>query len=326
MINKLICAVLLMVVSSGCTSPSVSPPPADAVAESRTIIWTVIKAAEVDALNADLQAGKPTVDVGLYYPSNLHEDARAILPLEGLLEEFANAKRVFAPTGVQLNLLWVKTGAVDPGFLAINSASDRSQMPSGGYGNMYVQRSQTPSELSDGALAAFDGIIEPAEDNSRTVYLLALQNVYMTFFENLDDTGRNWAPKVVNTSGLSFPSYMYGGSIPDRIRGVITLTKHDSENKLTIAHELGHKLINVSHEYMTIGPQHEIRSDHGLMLYGSGTQIPSGKEGRWHQERLLLSPYLYRLEKTGKRIWNSDYEAGGFYYDPLYGDYTIAFD
>ncbi|WP_273183645.1 hypothetical protein, partial [Hyphomonas adhaerens] len=110
MINKLICAVLLMVVSSGCTSPSVSPPPADAVAESRTIIWTVIKAAEVDALNADLQAGKPTVDVGLYYPSNLHEDARAILPLEGLLEEFANAKRVFAPTGVQLNLLWVKTG------------------------------------------------------------------------------------------------------------------------------------------------------------------------------------------------------------------------
>lgn len=326
MINKLVCAGLLTVALTACASTSVSATPTASSVESEKINWTVVKAAEVQSLNADLEVGKPTVDVGLYYPSNLHKDAVAILPLDGLLDEFANAKRVFAPTGVQLNLLWVKTGDVDPGFLAINSTSDRSQMPSGGYGNMYVQRGQSPSELSESALAAFEGIIEPAENNNRTVYLLALQNVYMTYFENLDENGRNWAPKVVNTSGLSFPSYMYGDNIPDRIRGVITLTKHDATNKLTIAHELGHKLMNVSHEYMAVSPQHEIRSEEGLMLYGAGTQIPAGQDGRWHQERLLLSPYIYRQNASGDKTWNEDYRGGGFYYDPLYGDYAVEFE
>ena len=60
--------------------------------------------------------------------------------------------------------------------------------------------------MSDGAVAAFETIIEPAPENSRTIYLVAMQNVYMPYYEDLDG-GRNWAPKVVNTSGLSFPSY-----------------------------------------------------------------------------------------------------------------------
>lgn len=326
MIKRTVCAGLFAAALTACAATSTLANPTHSVAESQSVNWSIIKAAEVEAMNADLEIGEPTVDVGLYYPSNLHKDSAAILPLDGLLEEFANAKRVFAPTGVQLNLLWVKTGEVDPGYLAINSTSDRSQMPSGGYGNMYVQRSMNPSELSEGALAAFEGIIDPDENNSQTVYLLALQNVYMTFFENLDENGRNWAPKVVNTSGLSFPSYMYGGGIPDRIRGVITLTKHDAKNKLTIAHELGHKLMNVSHEYMSVSPAHEIRSEEGLMLYGAGTQIPEGESGRWHKERLLLSPYVYRSDAAGNKVWNADYEDGGFYYDPVYGEYAIDFE
>lgn len=326
MIKRTVCGGVLAVALTACTATSAIANPTNLVADSQSISWSVIKATEVEAMNADLEIGKPTVDVGLYYPSNLHKDSVAILPLEGLLDEFANAKRVFEPTGVQLNLLWVKTGEVEPGFLAINSTSDGSQMPSGGYGNMYVQRGQSPSELSDSASAAFNGIIETAENNERTIYLLALQNVYMTYFENLDENGRNWAPKVVNTYGLSFPSYMYGSKVPDRVRGVITLTKHDAINKLTIAHELGHKLMNVSHEYMDVSPQHEIRSEEGLMLYGAGTQIPAGEGGRWHQERLLLSPYIYHQDVTGEKVWNEDYKDGGFYYDPLYGDYTIEFE
>ena len=147
----------------------------------------------------------------------------------------------------------------------------------------------------------------------------------MPYYEDLDG-GRNWAPKVVNTSGLSFPSYTYADTIPNRLRGVITLTKHDAINRLTIAHELGHKLMNVSHEYRDVSPQHEIRSDEGLMLYGSGTQIPSGQDGRWHQERLLLSPYIYRSDATGERYWNADYQAGGVYYDPIYANAVIQFD
>ena len=241
------------------------------------------------------------------------------------MEEFLNAKKVFEPTGVQFKLLWIKTGQVDPQHLAITASNWETDLPSGGYGNMYVQSAIHPTEMSDGAVAAFETIIEPAPENSRTIYLVAMQNVYMPYYEDLDG-GRNWAPKVVNTSGLSFPSYTYADTIPDRIRGVITLTKHDATNKLTIAHELGHKLMNVSHEYRDVSPQHEIRSDDGLMLYGSGTQIPSGQEGRWHQERLLLSPYIYRADAAGERVWNADFQAGGVYYDPIYGDYAVQFD
>ena len=293
--------------------------------EQSDVQWSLIGSVDLEAINSDLEIGKPTVDIGLYYPSNLHPDAVEKLPLSGLVEEFLNAKKVFEPTGVQFKLLWIKTGQVDPQHLAITASNWETDLPSGGYGNMYVQSAIHPTEMSDGAVAAFETIIEPAPENSRTVYLVAMQNVYMPYYEDLDG-GRNWAPKVVNTSGLSFPSYTYADTIPDRIRGVITLTKHDATNKLTIAHELGHKLMNVSHEYRDVSPQHEIRSDDGLMLYGSGTQIPSGQEGRWHQERLLLSPYIYRADAAGERVWNADFQAGGVYYDPIYGDYAVQFD
>ena len=198
-------------------------------------------------------------------------------------------------------------------------------MPGNPFVNMYVAQSRDPSILSPEALEAFDAMIEKDARNDRTVYLLVLQNVYMTYFEDLDG-GRNWAPKVVNTGGLSFPSYMYGSEIPRRLRGVITLTRHDGERNRIIAHELGHKLMNVSHEYKEQSPQHEIRAEGGLMLYGGGTDIPSGAEGRWHKERLHKSPYVYRRNAGGKKVWNPDYAADGFYYDPIYEGVAVEFD
>jgi len=318
-------ASLLALSLGGCATNTSSAAHASEQAAQTDVQWSLVDAIDVEAINSDLEVGKPTVDIGLYYPSNLHPDAVEKLPLSGLMEEFRNAKKVFEPTGVQLNLLWVKTGTVDPRHLAINASKWETDLPSGGYGNMYVQSAIHPTEMSDGALEAFETIIEPAPENSRTVYLVAMQNVYMPYYEDLDG-GRNWGPKVVNTSGLSFPSYTYADTIPNRIRGVITLTKHDAINRLTIAHELGHKLMNVSHEYRDVSPQHEIRSDAGLMLYGSGTQIPSGLDGRWHQERLLLSPYIYRIDATGERNWNADYQAGGVYYDPIYANAAVQFD
>ena len=81
---------------------------------------------------------------------------------------------------------------------------------------------------------------------------------------------------------------------------------------------------NVSHEYKETHPGHEVYADGGLMLYGDGEDIPSGEEGRWHLERLLISPFLYRME-NGVKVWNGDYKEGGHYYDPLYGDYVIHF-
>jgi len=324
--KKTFLAVSFLALSlGGCAGTSSTAPLTSEPVEQSDVQWSLVDSVDLEAINSDLEIGKPTVDIGLYYPSNLHPDAVEKLPLSGLVEEFLNAKKVFEPTGVQFKLLWIKTGQVDPQHLAITASNWETDLPSGGYGNMYVQSAIHPTEMSDGAVAAFETIIEPAPENSRTIYLVAMQNVYMPYYEDLDG-GRNWAPKVVNTSGLSFPSYTYADTIPDRIRGVITLTKHDATNKLTIAHELGHKLMNVSHEYRDVSPQHEIRSDDGLMLYGSGMQIPSGQEGRWHQERLLLSPYIYRADAAGERVWNADFQAGGVYYDPIYGDYAVQFD
>lgn len=82
--------------------------------------------------------------------------------------------------------------------------------------------------------------------------------------------------------------------------------------------------MNVSHEYKDTYPGHEVYADGGLMLYGDGEDISSGVEGRWHLERLLLSPFLYKME-NGKKVWNPDYEEGGHYYDPIYGEKVVRF-
>lgn len=287
--------------------------------------WQVNSAVDSVKINDDIRLGEPTVDVGIYYPTNLDESYREAVPLQGVIAEFKHAKKVFASAGVQLNLLWVKSADVDPKYFSIVASDTQNEMPSDGYANMYVEATRNPGSLTEAALEAFDAIIEDDERNAQTVYLVVMQGVYTSYFDT-DDNGRNWTPKLVRTGGLSFPSYIYGDAIPARMRGVITLTRHDSENYRIIAHELGHKLMNVSHEYMKQSPQHEIVGESGLMLYGAGTDIPSGANGRWHKERLHISPYVYRISEGGERIANPDYIEQGFYYDPLYGDKVVHFE
>ena len=67
-------------------------------------------------------------------------------------------------------------------------------------------------------------------------------------------------------------------------------------------HERGHKLINASHEYRDMDPEHEVYADGGLLLYGSGTDIPAGREGRFHRERLHRSPFVYRKDHRGRKV------------------------
>ena len=107
----------------------------------------------------------------------------------------------------------------------------------------------------------------------------------------------------------------------------MTITNLSTKNRLerTIAHELGHKLINVSHEYRDIDPVHKVNAEGGLMLYGNGSSIEVGEKGRLHKERLHLPPFLYRERKDGKKVWNQDYAEGGHYYDPIYGDFAVKF-
>ncbi len=310
----------LLLMQDGGSRPAQAHVPA---AAAKPVKWEVVRSIDLAAFNKDVIRGKPTVDVAVYLPSNF-DPAFDKITLPRMLDGIRAAKEIYARAGVQINLLWVKTGAIDPRFLAIQ-ANEIPRVPDTEYLNSYESSKRHPTELSQMALDAFTSIVEPAKDNSRTVYLVALQDVVFPFLEISE--GRNWTVKMVRTGGLSFPSYSYYRNMPNALRGVITITNLSTPSRArrTIAHEIGHKVMNVSHEYKTTDPAHEVYAEGGLMLYGAGEDIPSGKEGRWHLERLMMSPYVYRARADGTKEWNPDYKEGGHYYDPLYGDKVVHF-
>jgi len=291
-------------------------------AVAQTSVWTNVHADTVDRLNRDIKANTPTADIGIYYPSNLDKAFTSKFSIDDLVAEFVKAKDIFAVAGVQLNLLWIKTGEIKPAFFEIQANDISNATPGGTYANMYRDGKRQGSGLSQEAREAFESIIEAHTDNDRTVYIVVLQDVFMSFYEQQDE--RTWETRTITTGGLSFPAYIYQ-QIPRELRGVITVNKSDPRGRGIVAHELGHKLINVSHEYRDVDPQHEVRANGGLMLYGTGTEIASGKDGRWHKERLHLSPFVYIQKKNDERVWNPDYQEDGHYYDPIYGDKVIEF-
>ena len=289
----------------------------------QSVKWSRIESVNIDEINKDLKPGLPTLDLGVYFPSNLDTTFKKVT-LNQMISSIKAAKEIYAPTGVQINLLWMKTGMVEPRFFSLQ-ANAIPEVVQTEYLNMYQHMQRHPSKLTETTETAFRSIVEPDTDNNRTIYLIVLQDVFMPFLTVSE--GRNWTTKTVRTGGLSFPSYSYGNEIPDELRGVITITNLERPDRMrrTIAHEIGHKVMNVSHEYNNINPENEVFADGGLMVYGQGEEIPSGLKGRWHWERLHLSPFLYRLNKKGKKEWNPDYIESGHYYDPLYKDKTIYF-
>jgi hypothetical protein len=285
--------------------------------------WRLVDSINVTAFNQDIMPGKLTMDVGIYFPSNMDTGFHKVT-LSRVMESLQAAKEIYKPTDVQINLLWVKTGELDPAYFSIQ-ANEVPGIPETEYTNTYVHMRRHPAVLTEHARDAFTSMIEPNELNSRTIYLLVLQDVFYPFLEVSE--GRNWTMKTVRTGGLSFPTYSYCNTLPAAFRGVITITNlaRPDRYRRTIAHEIGHKVMNVSHEYKTTNPGHEVFAEGGLMLYGNGEDIPSGVEGRWHRERLKLSPFLYMLNEDRTKTWNLEYQEGGHYYDPIYGDKVVNF-
>ncbi len=315
---------LLLLALTGCNQdPEAFQQQPSSTPEILPVAWSVLDTLDVAEFNKDLVSGKLTLDVGVYFPSNFDPAFRKVT-LAQMIESFQAAKEIYQPTCIQINLLWVKTGAVDPQYFSIQ-ANEVPGVPNTEYVNMYKHMRRHPAILTPLAKEAFSSIIEPDTQNSRTIYLTVLQDVFYPFLEVSE--GRNWTMKTVRTGGLSFPTYSYCNTLPDAFRGIITITNLSRPDRLrgTIAHEIGHKVMNVSHEYMSTNPGHEIFAEGGLMLYGDGEDIPSGKEGRWHLERLHLSPFLYKLNEDRTKTWNEDYKEGGHYYDPLYGNKVVHF-
>ncbi len=324
--NRLFACLLVAAAVSGCAIGPVGNDESDStVANSvKPVRWTTVESMGVAALNNDLTAGVPTMDLAVYFPSNV-DPAFKKVTLDRLMGGIAAAKEIYRRAGVQINLLWVKTGEVNPAHLAIQ-ANEVPGVPETEYVNVYQHLKRHPARPTAPALDAFRSIVEPHKDNARTIYLVVLEDVFFPFLTVSE--GRNWTMKTVRTGGLSFATYAYVNTLPAAFRGIITisnLTRPDRYRR-TVAHEIGHKVMNVSHEYMTTSPGHEVYADGGLMLYGKGEDIPSGAAGRWHLERLHLSPFLYRRAANGEKLWNVDYKEGGHYYDPLYGDKVVHFD
>ncbi|MEP1150534.1 MAG: hypothetical protein ABJH08_02295 [Balneola sp.] len=322
-ITLLICSILLLSCTNNRRSDVASMEGNTSLINNQ-VSWEEIESINIEELNKDIVPGKLTVDLGVYYPSNLDPEFDKV-PLENVIESIKAAKEIYAPTGIQINLLWIKTGEISPRFLSLQS-NVVPGIPNTEYTNTYEHMYRHPSTLTKETKEAFESIIEPNPDNSRTIYLAIIQDVFYPFIEVSE--GRNWVVKSVRTGGLSFPPYIYHSNIPKNLRGIITISNLQREDRLrgTIAHEIGHKVINVSHEYKETDPGHEVYQDGGLMLYGDGEDIPSGVEGRWHLERLKLSPFLYVLEENGNKRWNPEFKEGGHYYDPIYGDKVIHFE
>ena len=321
LINKAMSVLLMFLMATGCTNSSNT---FNYNADSTPIVnWSRIDSIDINEINSDLVKGKPTVDIGIYFPSNLDSTFTKVT-FNKMIESFFFAKEIFKPTGVQLNLIFAKTGNINSSYLSIQ-ANEVPGIPDTEYVNLYDNSRRHPSIPTNHAINAFRSIIEEDVNNSRTIYLIALQDVFYPYLTLAE--GRNWMMKTVRTGGLSFPSYSYIDQIPKDLRGIITITNLSTEDRYrkTIAHELGHKLINVSHEYNDINPGFEVFAEGGLMLYGSGEDIPTGKEGRWHLERLQLSPYVNKVDDRGNKNWNNDYKEAGHYYDPIYDNYVIHF-
>lgn len=306
-----------------CSEKEKKHTPEQTVQEIKAVAWKKVDTIDVAAFNKDVELGKLTMDVGVYFPSNFDSAFRKVT-LSRLMESIRAAKEIFKPTDVQINILWVKSGELNPAYFSIQ-ANEVPGIPETEYTNMYVHARRHPAVLTQHAKDAFTSIIEPEAQNNRTIYLIALQDVFFPFLEVSEE--RNWTMKSVRTGGLSFPTYSYVNTLPEAFRGIITITNlsRPDRYRITVAHEIGHKAMNVSHEYKSVNPGHEIYADGGLMLYGQGEDIPSGKTGRWHLERLHLSPFLYRLKEDGTKDWNEDYKEGGHYYDPIYGDKVVHF-
>ena len=288
--------------------------------------WAQLSAIDLDSVNSDLVKGEPTADVAIYYPSNLDKEHSEQVNVDLLMVGFVRSKEVFSVAGVQLRLVGFNTGWLDPRLFEVHSTLPGSEKPSSRYTNMYIGAGRHPAVISSQAEEAFNALVGDAPGADRTVHLVVLQDVFMDFYEEVDF--RTSELKTISTGGLSFPGYMYGDTMPRHLRGVISITdlNKDENSWKTIAHELGHKLLNVSHEYRDVAPQHEVRADGGLMLYGKGTEIASGPEGRYHLERLHKSPFLYRETESGERQWNPEYEGEGFYYDPIYDGISMEID
>ncbi|MBT8492107.1 MAG: hypothetical protein KJO07_03520 [Deltaproteobacteria bacterium] len=320
MSNRWLSLVCVLAILGACGEDDGGEDPADSPPALAGEV-TVLETYSVGDFNADLDPELPTASVAFY----LTEGG----PLEWneLVPGIERAKRVFLDNGVQLRVSWAVLVSVPPDWQSLDpEISEVPSSPEYLETDIYRHLDELATRLTDRTRDILEAIVwqhPPRADGvpfERSVHVVALEDVPISYFE----WDGAWSEQFAPTGGLSFPPYVHGDRIAPRLRGIITLSVNPNPlNRATrvLAHELGHKLINVSHEGIGVCPSFEADGD-DLMLYGEGERVASGAEGRWHRERLALSPFLYHLDGD-IAVFDNDYRDSGSYRDRLYGDFVV---
>ena len=301
MINRF-AFVLLAVALVGC-SPQEAPGPVE-----------VLEIHDVSGLNKPLEENVLTADIVIFYSDNTE------LSWEQIREEFIKADSIYRANGVQLNLK--KAVKVDyPVEWAGMPSGEGTNVPTDDLVLDFYEMMDFEAEvLPDSLEAIFNEFLAHEENRERTIFIIPINDLTVGWYER--DENNEWQRVTSPTSAISFPPYLFADRIPQHLRGVISFQR-SKPNRRVMAHELGHKLINVSHEGLDVCPQGSGTGVPGLMGYADDTEIYGGVEGRWHKERLMLSPFLYKIV-DGEKVWNDEYQNGGSYDDPIYEGFIMA--
>ncbi len=268
----------------------------------------VLEEHDVSSLNRPLEENVLTADVVIFYSDHTE------VTWDELQQEFTKADSIFRSYGVQLNLKKAVKVDYPAAWAGMASGRGTNVPPDDLELDFYEMMDYEEEALPDSLEYIFNAFLANEENAERTVFIVPLSDLTVSWYER--DENNAWQKVTSPTSAISFPSYLLADRIPKHLRGVISFQR-SKPNRRVMAHELGHKLINVSHEGLDVCPQGTGDSVPGLMGYSDEAEIYGGAEGRWHRERLMLSPFLYRIV-DGQKVWNGEYQHGGTYDDPIY--------
>jgi hypothetical protein len=302
-------AAALALAVAGCAQdegePEVAPPIPSPV--------TVVEEHDVGLLNGPQVDGMLTADLVIFHSDNTE------VTWEEMEEEFRTADSIYRDHGVQLNLKKAVKVAYPDAWTGLPTG-EGTNVPADDLDLDFYEMIDFEQEvLPDTLEHILDAFLENEQDRERTLFVIPLGDMTVSWYER--DENNTWKEVTAATSATSFPPYMLADRVPKHLRGVISFQR-SKPGRRVLAHELGHKLINVSHEGLGVCPQGTGDGVPGLMGYANEKEIYGGREGRWHRERLLLSPFLYRVV-DGVKIYNGEFRAGGAYDDPIYGEYVM---
>ena len=278
----------------------------------------VVQVDRINRLNEDIKPEVPTVDICIYYPETTDSLMAINIPLEKLLYQFEFAKKVYGSVGVQLNLLFVKTFNLSPGQLGIFATQPTGDPAEDPELNQYLKWRIEKEAIHPDTEKFFKSIIGTHPENPGRIHIVAGKEITTSFYAR--DEENQWVIDTVSFSkgAISFSPFSLEDRIPRDLRGSIFISGIPGDLDKLLAHELGHILINVTHEYRDKDYNYEGPVEGGLLVSGEEYDIPSGIDGRWHLERLLMSPFIYRLDEDNNKIWNDDFIENGHYFDPIY--------